>query len=144
MANSSVDADRDEQQEDALGGPALLTIEALSERYDESDERWLDQVVDLVERLREDVGGLERRREPASGQKGGVDALILALGSAGAFEAAVAVFRAWLARDRTRRLRLVVTDGERHRHTVEITGDTIDSRTFHDVAEVMARRLPMR
>jgi hypothetical protein len=143
MADSNADTDGDWQREDAPGDRALLTIEALSDRYDQSDERWLDQVVDLVDRLREDVGAVERRREPAVGQKGGVDALILALGSAGAFQAAVAVFRAWLGRDRTRRLRLVVTDTERRRHTVEITGDTIDSRTFHDVAEVMARRLPM-
>jgi hypothetical protein len=143
MADSNVDADGDMRLEDTPGGRALLAIEALSDRYDESDARWLDQVVDLVDRLREDVGGVERRREPVSGQKGGVDALILALGSAGAFEAAVTVFRVWLRRDRTRRLRLVVTDPERHRHTVEITGDTIDSATLRGVAQVVARRLPM-
>src|SRR5215471_9544 len=128
MAESNVDARGNMRQGEAPGGRALLTIEALSDRYDESDERWLEQVVDLVDRLRDDVGAVERRREPAAGQKGGVDALILALGSAGAFQAAVTGFRAWLARDRTRRLRLVVTDAARLRHTVEITGDTIDSQ----------------
>jgi len=136
--------DRDRQAIGAPGAPVAVAIEAWSERYDESDERWLDQVVDLVDQLREDVGGVQRRQEAAaSGQKGAADALVLSLGSAGAFQAAVAIFRAWLARDRTRRLRLVVTDAQRRRQTVELSGDAIDGKTLHDVAEMIARRLPM-
>src|SRR5262249_31093413 len=84
-----------------------LSLEALSTRYDESDQRWILQVVDRVEQRRDDVGAVQRRREASPGQKGATETLILALGSAGAFQAAVTVFRAWLARDRSRSLRLV-------------------------------------
>jgi membrane-associated two-gene conflict system component 1 (EACC1) len=146
MAESGIEESREEQTpRPPSGGPLLLNIEALSDRYDQSDDRWLDQVADLIDRLHEDVGGVQRGgAPPTAGQKGTAEALILALGSAGAFQAAVACFRAWLTRDRSRRLRLVITNAEGPPYTVEIAGDTIDSRTFHDVAELMARRLPMR
>lgn len=121
-----------------------LSIEALSDRYEESDQRWILQVVDLVDQLRDDVGAVQRRREARPGQKGATETLILALGSAGAFQAAVTVFRAWLARDRSRSLRLVGTDAEGRQHAVEISGESIDSGTLHDVAEILARRLPMK
>jgi hypothetical protein len=133
----------DERESEAPGTPVRLSIEALSDRYDESDERWHDQVVDLVEQLRESVGTVQRRQEASPGQKGAVDTMIIALGSAGAFQATVAVFRAWLARDRSRRLRLVVTDAHQRQRTVELQGDSVDNQTLREVAEVVARRLPM-
>jgi|SRR5215510_9653872 len=143
MGEGRTSGDDEDGRETETADTVLLSIEALSTRYDPSDERWVDQVVDLVDQLREDVGGVRRRQEVGPDQKGGVDTLILALGSAGAFQAAVAVFRAWLARDRSRCLRLVITDAKERRHAVEISGDSIDSRTFSAVAEVVARRLPM-
>ena len=136
--------DDEDSRETETPDPVLLSIEAVSGRYnDPSDKRWVDQVVDLVDQLRADVGGVRRRREVDPGQKGGLDTLVLALGSAGAFQAAVAIFRAWLARDRSRRLKLVVTDAEEREHSFELSGDSIDSRTFTAVAEVVARRLRM-
>ena len=136
-------AENDEREMDPPGAPVRLSIEALSERYDESDERWHGQVVDLVEQLRESVGVVQRQQEGHPGQKGAADTMIVALGSAGAFQAAVAVFRAWLARDRSRRLRLVVTDTHQRQRTVELQADSIDNQTLREVAEVLARRLPM-
>ena len=144
MGEGRTSDDDEDRRETETADPVLLSIEAVSGRYnDPSDKRWVDQVVDLVDQLREDVGGVRRRQEVDPDHKGGLDTLVLALGSAGAFQAAVAVFRAWLARDRSRRLRLVVTDAEQREHSVEISGDSIDSRTFTAVAEVVARRLRM-
>ena len=71
---------------------------ALNERYDDDDPRWRDQVADLVHELRRETESVQSRRAPVPGTKGTVDQLILALGSAGAFTAAVDVVRAWLAR----------------------------------------------
>lgn len=130
-------------ERDTPGAHVVLSIEPLSGSYDESDERWLHQVVDLVDQLREEVGVVQRRHEAAPGKKGAVDTMVIALGSARAFQAAVQVFRAWLARDVSRRMRLVVTDAQGHRRTVELEGDSIDNPTLRAMAEMVAQRLPM-
>jgi hypothetical protein len=73
-----------------------------SDRYDEEDERWREQVADLVHELRVETDAMKVSRTPVPGTKGSVDELILTLGSAGVFTTAVDVLRAWLARDKTR------------------------------------------
>lgn len=124
--------------------PVLVSIQALSNRYDDADDRWLDQVSHLFADLRNEVGGVKRQAKPAPGQKGAAETVILALGSAGAFAAAVDVFRAWLGRDRSRRLRIVLTDRQGRRREVEIQGDAVDNRTLREVTETIAQLLPGR
>ncbi|MGH9149319.1 MAG: effector-associated constant component EACC1 [Acidimicrobiales bacterium] len=122
------------------GGALELVIEPATDRFDPDDERWHDQVGDLMLGLRKEVGGVRREVTPVDGTKGGVAQVILALGSAGAFTAAVEYFRAWLGRDRTRRLEVSwEVDGERQ--SVSVQGDAIDQSAIRALAEAAARRL---
>jgi hypothetical protein len=74
------------------------------------------------------------RGRPSSGAKGTVDQLIIALGSAGAFEAAVGCFRSWLARDRDRRIE-VRWDESGAERSVTLTGDAVDVETMREIAK---------
>jgi exopolyphosphatase/pppGpp-phosphohydrolase len=105
--------------------PATLEVGlvALNERYDDDDPRWRDQVADLVHELRRETESVQSRRAPVPGTKGTVDQLILALGSAGAFTAAVDVVRAWLARDKHRLVEMTVTDADGRTHTVRVSAE---------------------
>ena len=62
-----------------------IGLVASSERFDDDDPRWRDQVADLVYELRRQTESVQSRRTPVPGTKGTVDQLILALGSSGAF-----------------------------------------------------------
>ena len=118
-----------------------LVIEARTERFDPADDRWLRQVNDLVNGLDAEVGGVHRKTERVAGAKGvAADTVILALGSAGAFTAAVEFLRAWLTRDRSRRLDLSwEADGRTERVTV--SGDAVDMTALNRVAEAFADRI---
>lgn len=115
-------------------------LEPTTERYDPDDDRWRDQVSDLYVDLDEEVGGVRREVTPVAGTKGGLEAMVLALGSAGAFTAAVEVFKAWLRRDRSRGLDISwSSDGATHR--VSVRGDDIDAEALQAVAEAAAKRI---
>src|SRR6266699_4347227 len=105
--------------------PATLEVDlvALNDRFDDDDPRWLDQVADLVHELRRETEALQSRRTPVPGTKGTVDQLILSLGSAGAFTAAIDIVRAWLARDKHRSVEMAVTDADGHKHTVRVSAE---------------------
>lgn len=111
-----------------------------SERYDPDDDRWRDQVNDFYSELDREAGGVDRRREAVEGTKGGVETVILALGSAGAFTAAVQFFRSWLGRDRSRSLEVSWTDGESTR-TVSVKGEAIDDDALEKIATAAAKRI---
>lgn len=83
-----------------------FVVDPSSERFDGVDDRWLAQVAVLVADLRRDVGTVERRRDAQPGTKGDLGSIVLALGSAGAFAAAVEVIKAFVDRDRGRTVRL--------------------------------------
>jgi len=121
--------------------PSALTVQltAKSERYDVEDARWAEQVTQLVGALRREVGGVEVVWEPAPGTKGGTEAIILALGSAGAFSVALEVFRSWLGRERTRSLNVVVDEaGVRRQFTVRAT--QLDREGFRELTALAIRR----
>lgn len=117
-----------------------LVIEARTDRYDHTDDRWRDQVSQLHTSLRGEVGGLRRERSAVPGTKGTVETVILALGSAGAFTAAIECFRAWLGRDRTRSLEISWW-GDGRQERVVIQGEAIDTAALQTVAEAVSRRL---
>lgn len=120
-----------------------LTIEPFTTRFHPDDERWRAQVSQLHSALADEIGGVRRHRVPVHGAKGGVETVILALGSAGAFTAAAEYLRAWLGRDKTRSLEVSWTaDG--HQHVVTIRGEAMDASSFRAVAEAAARRLEGR
>jgi Effector Associated Constant Component 1 len=105
---------------------------------DPGEDRWLGQVAGLYDDLRNNGIPLREESTPVPGQKGDVSTVIAALGSAGAFTAAVAVFRAWLERARSRRLRVGWKVGEEWREVV-ITGDT-DNATLERIAQEAMRQ----
>ncbi|GAA4469668.1 effector-associated constant component EACC1 [Phytohabitans houttuyneae] len=116
-----------------------LMLSMHSDRFDADDERWITQELDLLADLARETGGVRRESIPATGDKGAVEAVILALGSAQAFTAAVQCWKAWLSRDRTRRIEVAWTiDGRRERIVVQ--GTAVDDATFAKLAQAIQVR----
>ena len=103
-----------------------ITIEAHNENYDESDDRWIDQVDELIADCEREAGEVQKEVQAVEGKKGGVEAIILALGSAGALTAAVDIFKAWILRDRSRNLTLKITTPEGVQEWV-VSGNAMDN-----------------
>jgi len=116
--------------------PFKFTVDPRNDQYDPDDDRWLAQVAQLYQALDAQVDVIRGQR-PTPGAKGAVDQLIIALGSAGAFQAAVDCFRAWLGRDRDRRIDIRWNSGGVE-HSVTLTGEAVDVDTMRDVAKAAA------
>ncbi|MFF3275871.1 hypothetical protein ACFYWU_33770 [Streptomyces chrestomyceticus] len=117
-----------------------VTMYPGSSRFDPEGQSWRDQVVALHTTLREEVGAVTRRGVPEPGQKGTVEATLLALGSSGALTAAVACFKAWLARDKTRTLTVTWTDDMGAEQRLHVTGDNIDQASFQALTQALGGR----
>lgn len=122
-----------------LGRVFEIAVEPCNENYDPDDEGWRDQVATLYQDL--DAGfDTVRRTQPVEGTKGAVDQLIIALGSAGVFAAVVDCLRAWLGRDRDRRIDVRwVENGEER--SVTLTGEAVDARTVREIAKAAVARV---
>jgi len=120
-------------------GPLRLTVDARNDQYDPDDDRWLDQATALYQELRTQVEVVPGPRA-VPGAKGAIDQLIVALGSAGAFEAVAVCFRSWLARDRDRRIDIEWDEGG-VRRSVTLTGDAVDNKTMRNLAVVAAKQV---
>jgi len=116
-----------------------LVVEPRSEGYSPDDDRWRAQVVSLRQELQAQVDTTERGRL-VPGTKGTVAELVVALGSAGAFTAMVDCFRAWLSRDKHRRID-VRWDEDGVERYVTFTGDAVDADTVREVARAAAARV---
>jgi Effector Associated Constant Component 1 len=110
----------------------LVALRPQSDHFDLNDARWARQVGTLLVDLEEKVGTLRGRSSPARGTKGGTEAIILALGSAGAITAMVEVVKAWLSRDRSRSLEIVTVDEAPGRRIITVRGDQIDDATIRE------------
>lgn len=109
--------------------PALeLQLAPTSSALPSSDQRWQNQVAQLLNDLRRNAGEVRKEITPVPGQKGGAEAIILALGTSGAITAAVAIFKAWLGRSGDRVITLKGKIGERA-FEVELTGSNISEST---------------
>jgi Effector Associated Constant Component 1 len=115
-----------------------VAVEPHNDQYDPDDDRWRDQVATLVADLDAHVDAVRRGR-PVEGTKGTVDQLIIALGSAGAFHAVVDCFRAWLGRDRDRRID-VRWDENGVERSVTLTGEAVDVETVREIAKAAVAR----
>jgi Effector Associated Constant Component 1 len=124
---------------DSVSGQFEIAIEPRSHEYDDHDDRWRNQVIGLYSELRAQVDAVQRSRE-VPGMKGTLDELIVALGSAGAFTATVECLRAWLGRDRSRRID-VRWDEDGAERFVTLTGDAIDVESVQGIAAAAARRV---
>ena len=124
---------------DGSVGSFEMALEPRSVDYQPDDDRWRDQVVGLVSDLhrRADV---ERRSAPVEGTKGTLDELVVALGSAGAFTAVVECLRAWLGRDRSRRIDVRWEENGKQRY-VTLTGDAVDVDSLRQIAKAAAHRV---
>ncbi len=122
-----------------VGERLNLRIAAHADGYEPDDERWLRQERDLFQDLDAQVGDISREAVVVPGTRGVVESVILALGSAGAFRASVALFRAWLARDTSRRVELTWTvDGREER--IVLQGDRIPDATFERLTAIVQDR----
>jgi hypothetical protein len=117
--------------------PINLELRPESDRFDTHDSRWAVQVSTLWEALEEQAGTVHRQVAQAPGKKGGVETIILALGSAGAITAMVEVIKAWLGRDRSRSLKITSTDEVRGRRTVTLHGEHIDDETLREALKAL-------
>ena len=117
-----------------------LRIVAESDRFDAADERWTEQTADLFTTLAQEAGVVTREAVGEPGQKGTADSLILTLGSAGAFQAAASCIKAWINRDRTRRIVIKYEiDGKEQSATV--SGRALDDKTFDQAVSLICSRL---
>ncbi len=115
-----------------------LRLKAGSENFDPSDDRWIQQVNELVADLQANVGKVRKEVVPIKGHKGGIETIILALGSAGAITAAVDIFKAWLGRDQTRSLQFsTIKDGKEV--TVVVKGKGMSQETIKELMQSALR-----
>lgn len=128
------------EDEESRDGTFELVLEPQTDRYDADDDRWRAQVGEFLDALRHEVGGVRRELIPVEGTKGSVESVVVALGSAGAFTAAVEFFRAWLSRDKSRSLDITWA-AEEGQCRLSIRGDAVDQSTLQVVAEAAARQI---
>jgi len=120
-----------------------VAINPESERFEKTDGRWRDQVVALVKDLREE--GIDARTvdrpDPDALDKGPAAEIILALGTSGAVSAAVTMFQAWLARDKTRFIEIVRRREDGSETSVTLRADNFDAKVFKEFAREERRDL---
>ena len=120
-------------------GAFEVAVEPRNDHYDSDDDGWRDQVATLYADLDAQVDTVRRGR-PMAGTKGTIDQLIVALGSAGVFSAVVDCWRAWLGRDRDRRIDVRWTEDGVER-SVTLTGEAVDNQTVREIAEAAVARV---
>jgi hypothetical protein len=120
-------------------GSFEMALEPRSVDYQPDDQRWRDEVVGLISELHRQAD-IERRGAASEGTKGMLDELVVALGSAGAFTATVECLRAWLSRDRSRRIDVRWEENGKERY-VTLTGDAIDVDSVREIAKAAAHRI---
>jgi hypothetical protein len=113
-------------------------LEPSSERFDPLDERWLAQMAQLTADLRREVGTVNRVSKPQPGVKGDLGSIVMALGSAGAFTAAVEVIKAFVARDQGRAVRLSWHQDGRL-ESLEVSGTGVDDDLMDRVVGALDR-----
>lgn len=79
-----------------------LAVSFSSTKFATDSDTWRTQTGEMISELTR--GGLSVRKEQSvsPGSRGGIAEVILALGSAGAFSAAMTMFKVWVKRDQTR------------------------------------------
>jgi len=120
------------------GRPFEVAVEPHNDTYDPDDQGWRDQITTLYRELDAETG-IVRRGRPVEGAKGAVDQVIVALGSAGVFTAVVDCLRAWLSRDRDRRIDVRWVENGRER-SVTLTGEAVDNQTIREIATAAVTR----
>lgn len=115
-----------------------VNVEALSTRFETTDEKWSRQADDLYHELLANVPNAKLHEVSRPGTKGTVTELIIALGGAQFVAELGRCFRAWLGRDRDRTIRLRIVDGDQER-SITITGETVSDEAIRDALRVSAQ-----
>ena len=89
-----------------------IQIDPISEDYDPNDDRWIEQINDLIDECQQEAGDVRMESTPEDGKKGGFEEIFLLLDSSAAIGHAFDIFKAWVLRDRTRTLKIKINDGE--------------------------------
>jgi hypothetical protein len=111
---------------------SAIVVEAFSSKFAADSETWGNQVRDLTAGLRSHLI-TQGPEAPAPGFRGGGPSeIIIALGSAGAFSAVVAILKSWLERDKSRGIRLYRKKGTVE---VELTADSISDEALRSLLE---------
>jgi hypothetical protein len=118
--------------------PIELQIAPASSALPSSDQRWQNQVAQLLGELKRNAGEVRKEITPVPGQKGGAEAIILALGSSGAIAATVTIIRAWLARAADRSIRMKGKMGDKD-FDIEITGANVSESTVQLLAKLAGK-----
>lgn len=121
-----------------------VTVVPGTSRFDPDDPGWRDQVATLYTALREEVMTPSVRHEVMPNAKGTLDTVAIALGSSGALTAAVACFRSWLARDKTRTVTITWTDDSGKEQRITLTGENIDRASLQALANAVSGRFGSR
>jgi hypothetical protein len=125
---------------DPASAPLEFALTTHTDRFDGNDERWLVQQQGLLADLRREVPVRSTTAPaPAPGEKGTVETVLVAMGSAGTFTAVAECFKAWLGRDRSRHLELVTSVDGREEKFV-LTGEGINDAEFDRLAEFVRKR----
>ena len=103
-------------------------LEIASDKFDANSAGWAGQVNALMTELK--TFRPRKTETGVPGQKGGAAEIILALGSAGAFTALVTTVRAWLDKDKTRKVDVVVKTKTK---TIKLKADAIDESTLRSI-----------
>ena len=120
-----------------------LRLQPESARFDALDDRWLDQVGSFGVELDREVGSVTRQREPATGEKGALDSILLSVGSAGVLTATIEFVRAWLQRDASRSVKVSFSDAGNLQH-VELSGEQLDPAALQALVRGVTERLERR
>jgi len=125
-----------DSRETSSVGP--IEIVPRTESLASDDDRWLTQVAAFYEELRDAGVPIRQEGSPVPGAKGEIEAIILALGTAGAFTAAVTALREFLSRERTRSFLVRWTERGKRREVV-VKGDA-DSATIERIIRQAMRQ----
>jgi hypothetical protein len=115
-------------------------ISAFSDRFDDDDADWLDQQAGIFAEL-QNLPGVTRETPAPAGAKGTADVVILALGSAGAFTAAVETLRLWLTRDRSRSIEIAYRTADGREQSLVVRSTGLREDTFDDLLKAVRHQL---
>lgn len=121
-----------------------LSISTGTSKYASDSPQWRREVADLHSDLNRETGAVTTQSSPVTGTRGGIETVILALGSAGVFTATVECLRIWLGRDKTRSLTVDWTDADGKKQSLKVTGEHIDQRSFERLSESIGRMIEGR
>ncbi len=85
---------------DSMASSAKFELKITSTALPANDPRWRKHVDSLLADLKRQGGEVHRELTPVAGTKGGLETIILALGSSGAIAGAVTALRVWLLKSK--------------------------------------------